>query len=92
MAKAGLTMLTKSLAKECGQDGIRVNAIAPGPILWPDENLIDEKQKQLIIAQTALKTIGNTQAIADAAYYLIERAGFTTGTTLTVDGGRILYG
>ena len=92
MAKAGLTMLTKSLAKECGTDGIRVNAIAPGPILWPDENLIDEQQQKRIVEQTALKSVGNPQAIADAAYYLIEKAEYTTGTTLNVDGGRILHG
>ncbi len=92
MAKAGLTMLTKSLAKECGVRGIRVNAIAPGPILWPDEKLFDEKQQQQIIEQTALKSVGSPQAIADAAYYLIEKASYTTGSTITVDGGRILFG
>lgn len=63
IAKAGLRMLTKALAKELGPD-IKVNAVAPGAILWPEhENALDEKLKQKIIDRTALKRLMNKDII-----------------------------
>jgi pteridine reductase len=86
VAKAGLIMLTKSLARELGPE-IRVNAIAPGVILWPETGL-DEMSKQRIISRTPLKRAGDTSDIARTAVFLIRDASFITGQVLVVDGGR----
>ena len=86
-AKAGLVMLTRALAVELGPD-IRVNAVAPGAILWPEN--IDEVTKQRIVSRTVLKRKGEPQDIAKAILYLIKDAGYMSGQVLTVDGGRSL--
>jgi pteridine reductase len=85
-AKAGLVMLTRSLARELGPE-VRVNAIAPGPILWPDGGL-DEGLQQEIVARTALKRTGSPDDIARAAYFFAAEAPYVTGQVLAVDGGR----
>ncbi len=90
VAKAGLIMLTKSLARELGPE-IRVNAVAPGAILWP-EKALEENVKQRIIAATALKRQGEPDDIARAILFLIRDADYISGTTITVDGGRTLSG
>lgn len=87
-AKAGLIMLTKSLAKELGPD-IRVNGVAPGAILWPEDEINQVSQDELI-AKTALKREGNPENIATAIRYLILDAEYTTGHIIPVDGGRTL--
>ena len=87
MAKAGLVMLTKSLACELGPE-VRVNAVAPGAILWP-ENL-GEAEKEKIISRTFLKRQGAPEDIAKAILYLVRDAGYVSGQVLTVDGGRSL--
>ncbi|GMR16011.1 MAG: pteridine reductase [Gammaproteobacteria bacterium] len=87
MAKAGLTMMTKSLACELGPE-IRVNAVAPGAILWP-ENL-DEVAKQRIVSRTFLKRQGEPNDISKTILYLIKDAGYVTGQIISVDGGRSL--
>ena len=86
-AKAGLIMLTKSLARELGPD-VRVNAIAPGPVLWPEDDAFDELSRQRIISHTPLKREGAPDDIAKAVYYLMAEATYVTGETLNVDGGR----
>lgn len=88
IAKAGLTMLTKSLARELGPY-VRVNAIAPGTILWP-ENDMDEVTKQRIISHIPLKRHGDPSDIAQAVLFLIRDAEYMTGQILTIDGGRTL--
>ncbi len=88
MAKAGLVMMTKSLACELGPE-VRVNAIAPGAILWP-ENDMDDSTKARIIERTFLKRQGSPQDIARAALFLIRDADYTSGQILNVDGGRSL--
>jgi pteridine reductase len=85
-AKAGLAMLTRSLARELGPE-IRVNGIAPGPVLWP-ENGMDEDLKREIIGKTALKRHGNPHDIARAALFLAKDAPYVTGQIIAVDGGR----
>ena len=87
MAKAGLVMMTKSLAGELGPE-IRVNAVAPGAILWP-ENL-DEVAKQRIVSRTFLKRQGEPNDISKTILYLIKDAGYVTGQVIAVDGGRSL--
>lgn len=88
VAKAGKIMLTKALARELGPE-VRVNAVAPGAILWPERGL-DEVTRQRIILGTALKRQGTPQDIARAVLFLIRDAGYVTGQVLAVDGGRTL--
>jgi pteridine reductase len=85
-AKAGLAMLTRSLARELGPE-IRVNGIAPGPVLWPEGDF-DEELKQEIIGKTALKRHGTPQDIARTALFLAKDAPYITGQIIAVDGGR----
>ena len=85
-AKAGLVMLTRSLARELGPE-IRVNGIAPGPVLWPEGGM-DESVKREIIDKTALKRIGSPQDIARTALFLAGNAPYITGQIIAVDGGR----
>lgn len=87
-AKAGLTMLTQSLAVELGPD-VRVNGIAPGPIMWPENN-ISEGDKDDIIETTLLKRSGDATDIARAALFFLAEAPFVTGQIIAVDGGRSL--
>lgn len=85
-AKAGLLMLTRSLARELGPE-VRVNGIAPGPILWPEGGL-DETVKQEIIDKTLLKRSGSPPDIVRTALFFAKDAPFVTGQILAVDGGR----
>jgi pteridine reductase len=89
-AKAALVMLTRSLARELGP-AIRVNAIAPGPVLWP-ENGADAKLHERIVARTALKRTGTPEDVAKAALFFAKDAPFVTGEVLAVDGGRLVGG
>ncbi len=87
MAKAALAMMTRALAADLGPE-IRVNGIAPGAILWP-ENLDDEAREK-IISRTFLKRRGEPHDIAKAILYLIRDAEYMTGQIMAVDGGRSL--
>ncbi|MGA0000574.1 MAG: pteridine reductase [Steroidobacteraceae bacterium] len=89
-AKAGLIMLTRSLARELAPH-VRVNAIAPGPVLWPEGDL-DETLKQNILARTPLGRVGSAEDIARAAWFFAAEAPFVTGQVLAIDGGRSLGG
>ena len=88
IAKAGLAMLTKSMARELAPE-VRVNGIAPGAIMWPEIEDY-EAVHQEIIERTALKREGHPSDIADAAWYLINSATYVTGQIIAVDGGRTL--
>lgn len=88
VAKAGKIMLTKALARELGPD-VRVNAVAPGAILWPERGL-DEVTRQRIVAATALKRQGTPNDIARTVLFLIRDADYMTGQVVAVDGGRTL--
>ena len=87
-AKAGLVMLTKSLARELGP-AVRVNGIAPGPVMWPERDL-DDSLKAEIISKTALKRSGSPDDIARAALFFAVDAPYVTGQVIAVDGGRSL--
>lgn len=90
VAKAGLATLTKSLAYEMAPD-VRVNAVAPGPVLWPEDNpQFDEVYRKRVISQTLLKRIGEADDVAKAVRFLIQDAPFMTGQVIAVDGGRSL--
>lgn len=88
MAKAALTMLTLSLARELGPE-VRVNAIAPGAVMWPESEQTDA-DRQALIARTALQRVGTPHDVAVAALFLLRDAHYTTGQILRVDGGRML--
>lgn len=88
-AKGGLNALTRSLALEFAPL-VRVNAVAPGAILWPEGGHFDEKEQQAIIGQTPLKRLGSATDIARTVYFLAEEAPFITGQIIAVDGGREL--
>ena len=88
-SKAGLAMITQSLAKELAPR-VRCNAVAPGAILWP-ENDYDDQRKQDVLNRTLLKRAGNPEDIASAVLFLARDARYITGQTLIVDGGRTLH-
>jgi pteridine reductase len=86
VAKAGLTGLTRSLARELAPE-VRVNAVAPGAILWPEQG--SPESRQAVLDRTPLARSGEAADIAGAVAYLLG-AGFVTGQILAVDGGRSL--
>lgn len=85
-AKAGLAMMTKSLAKELGPE-VRVNGVAPGAIMWP-ENELDSDSQEEIVDRTALKRSGMPMDIAATVLFLARDAHYITGQIIPVDGGR----
>jgi len=89
IAKAGLEMMTRSLALELAP-GVRVNGIAPGAILWPEPEP-SPAVKNAILERTALKRRGEPRDIAEAVRYLGLEAAYVTGEILIVDGGRSLH-
>jgi pteridine reductase len=89
IAKAGLVAMTKILAKELAPL-VRVNAIAPGAIMWP-ENDLSEQAKDEILQRVPLARCGSAENIAKAVLYLVKDADYTTGQVLTIDGGRTLF-
>jgi pteridine reductase len=86
VAKAGLIMLTRALARELAPE-VRVNAIAPGPVLWPEAPM-PQQRKEEIIDQTPLLRHGSPDDIARAVLFFASDAPFVTGQILAVDGGR----
>lgn len=87
-AKAGLAMLTQSLARELGP-AIRVNGIAPGAILWPEHGMSTDAQQELL-SKTALRRAGSLEDIARMVLFLAKDADYITGQIFPVDGGRML--
>lgn len=85
-AKAGLAMLTRSLAKDLAPE-IRVNGIAPGAILWPEDGMSDSVKKN-IIGKIPLARAGDPSDIAATALFLVRDAPYITGQIIAVDGGR----
>ena len=89
ISKAGLKMLTLTLAKELAPS-IRVNGVSPGSILWPQEGAeISELDKSIMLERIALKRQGSPQDIADTVLFLAN-SNYLTGQIINVDGGRTL--
>lgn len=87
-AKAGLIHLTRALARELAPE-VRVNAIAPGPVLWPEgDNTLPDSQRQKIIGRTLLQRAGSPDDVARSVRFFAVDAGYVTGQVLAVDGGR----
>jgi pteridine reductase len=89
IAKSGLVALTRSLALELAP-GVRVNAVAPGAIAWPEDGQFDPGERERIVATTPLRRTGNPGEIAQAVHFLCT-APFVTGQVLAVDGGRSIF-
>lgn len=87
-AKAALAMITQSLALELAPQ-VRVNAVAPGAILWPEEGK-PEAARLALMQRTPLARLGTVEEVAEAVRWLIEDASYLTGQTLGLDGGRPL--
>jgi len=87
-AKAGLAMLTRSLAKDLAPE-IRVNGVAPGAILWPEDEMTEET-KGIILDQIPLARQGQPNDIAETVLFLARDAHYITGQIIAVDGGRSL--
>jgi dehydrogenase/reductase SDR family member 4 len=93
VTKAGLIMLTKVMARECGNKNVRVNCICPGVIkthlseaLWKDEQRL-----KAFVANKSLGRVGETEEIVGAAiYFASDASSFTTGAVLTIDGGMVI--
>jgi 3-oxoacyl-[acyl-carrier protein] reductase len=87
-SKAGLIGLTKSLAKEIGSRGVRVNCIAPGYIATELTDVLPESAREALLASTPLGRLGQPEDIARCVRFLVsDAAGFVTGAVLSVDGG-----
>jgi pteridine reductase len=89
-AKAGLIGLTRALAVELAPEA-RVNAVAPGPILWPESADFDEAARARIVGDTLLRQTGRAQDVARAVRFLIAEAPYVTGQVVNVDGGRTAH-
>jgi pteridine reductase len=89
LAKAGLVALTRSLALELAP-GVRVNAVAPGAIAWPEDGQFEPGERERILATTPLRRTGSPDEIAQAVHFLCT-APFVTGQVLAVDGGRSIF-
>ena len=87
MSKAALRMATLALAQELAPE-VRVNAVAPGAILWPEGK--SDPDRDAALARIPLQRTGAPEEIANAVLWLIRDAGYVTGQTVRVDGGRIL--
>ena len=90
MAKAALLMATKSLALELGPE-VRVNAVSPGAILWP-EQAHTVAERDALLERTALGRTGTAEEVAEAVRWLLQDATYSTGQVLHLDGGRMLAG
>ncbi|MGD9952421.1 MAG: pteridine reductase [Burkholderiales bacterium] len=89
VAKAGLAALTRSLALELAP-AVRVNAVAPGAIAWPEDGQFAAEERSRIVATTPLKRTGSAEEVAQAVHFLAT-ATFVTGQLLAVDGGRSVF-
>ena len=88
ISKAGIIAMTKGLAKTLAPD-INVMAVAPGPVLWPQE--LGERELQSVLDKTPLRRLGTPEDIANAIRFIIEGGDYMTGTMIFVDGGRFIY-
>ena len=88
--KAALIGMTKSLAKEVGPSGIRVNCIAPGAIDTPMNCALDENAKAALVEETPLGRLGEGEDIAKLALYLVAEDSFLTGQVISPNGGLVI--
>lgn len=90
-SKAGVIGLTKTAAKEFGQRGIRVNAVAPGFIQTEMTAMLDEEQKKLLVKDLPMKRMGTVEDVANAVCFLAsDESSYITGQVLNICGGMIM--
>jgi pteridine reductase len=91
LSKGAIPTLTRILAVELGvrNPRVRVNCIAPGPVMWPEDMPAEEKREAL--AATLLQSAGSPENIVQAVLFLVDNS-FVTGSCVTVDGGRTVFG
>ena len=89
VAKAGLAALTRALALELAPE-VRVNAVSPGAIAWPEDGQFEPPERERILATTPMSRLGSAEEIARAVHFLAS-APFVTGQVLAVDGGRSVF-
>ena len=89
-AKGALLTLTRALAIDLAP-AVRVNAVAPGAILWPEDGQFPSLERAAIVGHTLLKREGRPQDIASAVCFLLADAGYVTGQVIHVDGGRTAH-
>ncbi|HTQ77091.1 MAG TPA: pteridine reductase [Burkholderiales bacterium] len=89
VAKAGLVGLTRSLALELAPE-VRVNAVAPGAIAWPEDGQFPPPERGRVVGTTPLARLGTPEEVAEAVHFLAA-APFVTGQVLAVDGGRSVF-
>lgn len=88
MAKAALAMMTKSLAKDLGNN-VRVNGVSPGAILWPEHEIDNTEKQQNILSKIPMAKMGEANDIAQAVLFLAQQK-YITGQIINIDGGRSL--
>jgi len=88
-AKSALEGITKSLAKELAPE-VRVNGIAPGAILWPDDKDLSDQEKESILKKIAIGRMGKPEDIASSIFFLTQ-SKYITGQIINVDGGRFSF-
>ncbi|MFA7555307.1 MAG: pteridine reductase [Spongiibacteraceae bacterium] len=88
IAKAGLAMMTKTLARELAPN-IRVNGVSPGAIIWPEPEP-NEEDKSLLLNTVPMQRLGEASDIAKTVAFLIEDAPYVSGQIIAIDGGRSL--
>lgn len=86
-AKGALLTLTRALAVELAPE-VRVNAVAPGPILWPEDGQFPDAERNAIVQHTLLKRAGTPADVARTVRFLMFDAPYITGQVINVDGGR----
>lgn len=93
VSKAGVEMLTRTIALEYGPKGVRANCIAPGVIdAGMTDAVTDPGEREQLVKLHPLGRMGSAEEVAEAAVWLCAEASFTTGTTLVVDGGFLARG
>lgn len=91
ISKAGLVMMTQALAREL-KSSVRVNAISPGEIAWPEgKNSLSDEVKKEILSRIPLGRHGHPEAIAKAVLFLTQEADYMTGQVIKIDGGRSVF-
>jgi pteridine reductase len=87
LSKGALITMTQALARELAPE-VQVVAVAPGPVMWPEG--LGQKEKRSVIEKTPLRRLGSPKDVVEAVRFLIEGSDFMTGSTLFVDGGRLI--